>query len=335
MPLTVLWVEGKGGGTGVRAGAQALSLLAVPLNVHVLDALKDEPRSLIDLRRAVGSPPPTTARGYLRELTRTGVVVRGRRNEFPRTVDYELAAPGWDLLTVAEVLEDWLALAPDGALEPGSRPAKSAIKALVDGWAANMMRALAARQLSLTELSGLIAKISYPALERRVTAMRLAGLIEACPGGGRSTPYLVTEWLRRSIAPLAAAMRWERRHVPEASTPMGRRDAEALFLLATPLLQLDADTDGACRLAVEVTNGEERRTGGVTVEVRGGGVTSCVSRLDGESDACVIGRSGAWLDAIVDGDVDRLELRGDFRFARSMAETIHRTLFLRKFAGAL
>lgn len=317
----------------MRAGTQALSLLAVPLNVHVLEALREEPSSLIDLRRAVGSPPPTTARGYLRTLSKTNVVVRRRRNEFPRTVDYELAGPGRDLLAVAGVLERWLALAPHGALEPGTRPAKSAIKALVDGWATNMMRALAARQLSLTELSGLIAKISYPALERRVTAMRLAGLIEACPGGGRSTPYMVTEWLRRSIAPLAAAMRWERVHVREESRPLGRRDAEALFLLATPLLQLDSDAEGACRLAVELSNGEERLTGGVTVEVRGGRVTSCVSRLDGEADAWVLGRSGAWLDAIVDGDTDRLELGGDLRFARAIAEGLHRALFLRRFAA--
>jgi DNA-binding HxlR family transcriptional regulator len=319
----------------VRAGAQALSLLAVPLNVHVLEALREEPSSLIDLRRAIGSPPPTTARGYLRTLSRTNIVARSRRNEFPRTVDYELAGPGRELLAVSEVLREWLALAPQGALEPGTRPARSAIKALVDGWATNMMRALAARQLSLTELSGLIAKISYPALERRVTAMRLAGLIEACPGGGRSTPYAVTEWLRRSIAPLAAAMRWERAHARQESKPLGRRDAEALFLLAAPLLQLDPDADGACRLAVELSNGEERLTGGVTVKVRHGRVTSCVARLDGDADAWVVGRSNAWLDAIVGGDVDRLDLGGDFRFARSVAEAFHRDLFIRKLAEAV
>lgn len=319
----------------MRAGTQALSLLAVPLNVHVLEALRDEPSSLIDLRRAVGSPPPTTARGYLRTLSKTDIVVRSRRNEFPRTVDYELAGPGQDLLAVASVLTDWLALAPNGPLELGTRPARSAVKALVDGWGTNMMRALAARQLSLTELSGLIPKISYPALERRITAMRLAGLIEACTGGGRSTPYAVTEWLRCAIAPLAAAMRWERAHAREECKSLGRRDAEALFLLAAPLVQLDEDVEGTCRLAVELSNGVERLTGGVTVDVRGGRVVSCVSRLDGDTDAWVLGRTSAWLDAIVDGDADRLELRGDFRFGRSIAEALHRDLFIRRFAGAL
>ncbi len=48
--------------------------------------------------------------------------------------------------------------------------------------------------------TGVISSLSYPSLERRLAAMRLAGLIEARPGNGRGTPYAVTDWLRRGIA---------------------------------------------------------------------------------------------------------------------------------------
>ena len=58
--------------------------------------------------------------------------------------------------------------APEGPLALGSSTAKSAIKALVEGWGTNMIRALAARPLSLTELNGLISGLSYPSLERRL-----------------------------------------------------------------------------------------------------------------------------------------------------------------------
>ena len=42
-----------------------------------------------------------------------------------------------------------------------------------------MMRALAARPMSLTELDSGITELSYPALERRLSSMRIAGLVEA------------------------------------------------------------------------------------------------------------------------------------------------------------
>ena len=68
-----------------------MSLLSLPLHVHVLRALEEEPLALIDLRRAVGSPPQTTMRGHLRSLTEAGILERRRESDFPGSVDYELA----------------------------------------------------------------------------------------------------------------------------------------------------------------------------------------------------------------------------------------------------
>ena len=150
-----------------RTGTQALRLLATPINVHVLQALSDEPRSLLDLRRAAGFPPQTTMRGYMRLLGRTGLLTRRRQAEFPGPLDVEISAPGRDLLSVNEALRGWLSTAPTGPIEPGSPAAKGAVKALVDAWASSMMRALAARPLSLTELDSVISGVSYPSLERR------------------------------------------------------------------------------------------------------------------------------------------------------------------------
>ena len=55
-----------------RAGAVSLSLLSAPLNVHLLRALEEGPLALIDLRRAVGSPPQSTMRVYSRTLVEIG-----------------------------------------------------------------------------------------------------------------------------------------------------------------------------------------------------------------------------------------------------------------------
>src|SRR3954467_9593629 len=157
---------GKGGGA-LRAGATVLSLLSLPLNVQVLSALSDEELSLADLSQAVGHPPATTLRSYLKALADLGVVERRQEGCFPGTVAYSLARPGERLLLVVSALQSWLGEAPDGPIVLGDPAAKSAIKALVEGWNAAIVRALAARPLALTELARLIASISYPTLERR------------------------------------------------------------------------------------------------------------------------------------------------------------------------
>jgi DNA-binding HxlR family transcriptional regulator len=312
----------------VRAGAHALSLLSVPLNVHLLQALADEPRSLMDLRRAAGSPPQTTMRGHLRALTEAGILERRRQNEFAGSVDLELGRPGRDLMAVAGVVRDWLGMSPEGSLELGTPASKSAIKALVEGWTTGVVRALAARPSSLTELSSIITQLSYPSLERRLGAMRLVGQIERCPGGGRGTPYRVTPWLRYAIAPLAAAARWERQHLAAETPSIGKIDVESAFLLTVPLLNVDSERSGRCRLAVESRNGNgERRLAGVMVEIDAGRITSCVSRLDGEPQGWASGSAVSWLGAVIEHDPERLELGGDRALPTAVLEGLYGLLF--------
>lgn len=301
-----------------RAGSVALTLLAAPLNVHILQTLEDGPKALLDLRRAVGSPPQSTMRLYSRTLTERGVIDRRRRSEFPGSAEYEITAAGRDLLAVAKVLQEWLQAAPEGTVLLGSPAAKSATKALVEGWSTNIVRALAARPLSLTELNRLIPKVSYPSLERRLGSMRLAGLVEPHPGDGRGTPYTATVWLRRAIVPLAAAANWERRYRPDSAQPIGRLDVEAAFLLAIPLISLSDDFSGKCRLAVEVQGGSSPVFAGVLVSFEEGKVISCSSRLEGEVEAWVAGSPVSWLNRLSETDGRSLEFGGDI----PMAETI-------------
>lgn len=323
--MTVAQVK-PGAESAERAGTQALRLLSTPINVHVLEALAEGPRPLMELRREAGSPPQTTMRGHLRTLTRTGVLARERQNDFPGSLDFELTPVGMDLYGVARVLRAWLALSPEGPLELGSSSAKSAIRALVEGWGTSMARALAARPLSLTELNGLISSLSYPSLERRLGAMRIAGLIERKPGPGRGTAYEVAGWLRRAIAPLGAAARWEREHAPGQTAPIKRLDAEAAFLLAIPLLNLSSDLSGTCRLAVEIGGSNGDSMAGVLVDVREGNVASCVATIRGHANAWASGSATAWLNAVSQRDNERLEIGGDRQLAQAIVKGLNATL---------
>lgn len=312
----------------MRAGAHALSILSSPLNDQLLSGLADGPMQLPELRRAAGSPPQSTLRSHVRSLIEFGVIERRRHREFPVTVDYEIATPGRELLEVREVLGAWLAEAADGPVALGTPAAKSAIKALVDGWSSTIIRAVVARPLSLTELNRLISGHNYPSLERRFGAMRLAGLLRQCPGEARKTPYAVNPWLRHAVAPLAAAARWERRHMAVAAPPLSRIDIEALFLLAVPLVRLSPTDSGVCRLVAEIRGaGQGQDLAGAMVELRDGAVRSCVSRLRGDADAWATGSSSAWLRALIGEDSDGLELGGDVALVSSLVDRLHGSLF--------
>lgn len=304
----------------MRSGATALSVLSVPLHVHILFALDDEDLPLNELSRVAGHPPASTMRAYLRTLCELGVVERRQEPDFPGVVSYAITEAGEKLIRVAQALQDWLRAAPEGPIALGSPAAKSAIKAVVDAWSIGLVRAIAARPFALTELSRLIPQVSYPTLERRLTAMRRVGLVKAeSSGSRRGTPYRATSWLRRAVCPLAAAISWERRCAPSASSSLRRIDVEAIFLLAVPRLSLSVDITGVCRLSVELHSRPEPRFAGVTVTLEEGEVASCVARLDGEADAWATGTAGDWFGWVNGYDGREVDLGGDTSLAYALA----------------
>lgn len=316
----------NGSGNGARPGAQTLTLLAAPLNVSILRALAARPMQQIDLRRESGAPAPTTLRAQLKQLIDLGAVEKRHRNRFPGALEYELAAAGHSLLAVADVLEQWLGQAPEGPLTINGQAARAVVKALTEAWSATMLRALASGAFSLTDLDRMIGAFNYPSLERRLRSMRLAGLVEARSGDGRATPYTVTEWLRRGVAPLAAAIRWERRHLPQLIAPVGRIDAETLFLLAVPMLRLPERLSGTCRIAAELPGDQRKRLAGVMVELMDGRVAAYTTDLRGTPDAWAVGSTMAWIAAMLERDTDQLELGGDCGLAAALVEGLGETL---------
>jgi DNA-binding HxlR family transcriptional regulator len=308
-----------------------LSLLSVPLNVHVLAALEDHELPLADLSRAVGYPPATTMRSYLKGLADLGVVERRQEPGFPGSVAYALTPSGRQLVAVGSALESWLRDAPEGPIVLGAAGAKSAVKALVEGWNATLVRALAARALALTELARLITSISYPTLERRLAAMRRTGQLQARRDSraSRGTPYEATPWLRQASAPLVAAVAWERDWATPQTNALSRIDVEALFLLAIPLLELSEDLSGSCRLAVELRNGSQSDFAGVTVTLEAGRPIACVARLEGKAEAWATATVGTWLGWMSGDERERpLEIGGEGPLARIICESLRERLAL-------
>ena len=310
-----------------RAGARALSLLGTAPNMVVLEALAEGPGNLAELQGR-GGAPGSTLRARLRDLVGAGAIVAHRANGNGRAgAAYELTDAGRDLLEVAETLQRWVGESPSGDDPFGADRTKAAIRSLVDAWSATLLRALAAKPLSIADLDSLISALNYPSLERRIAAMRNAGQVKARPANGRETPYAVTSWLRRGAAPLLTAIRWERLHPVSGGAPVTAMDIEAIFLLAMPLLEVEGDVSGSCRLAVELPANGGQRLAGVLVDVEGGSVAACTSRLDNSADAWASGPLASWLRALIDQDCASLERGGDGGLARSLVVGLHRALF--------
>jgi DNA-binding HxlR family transcriptional regulator len=307
----------------LRAGAEALSLLSVPFNVEVLSELRKGPRPRAEIRQALGHPPDTTMRTYLKRLDCLGVLELHRHPGFPGSMELAITKSGTDLLEVAETLEQWLAHAPKGRVRLGTVAAKSAIKALIDGWSTGIVRVLAARPLTLTELDGLIADVTYPSLERRLGAMRTIGLLETLRPEPHGTPHAIAWWLRAAVLPLLAAVRWEGRHLVDRSR-ITNRDVEAAFLLALPLLRLDDEVSGTCRVSVEV--GVDAREGaiGAIAEFEHGRLLSATCRLAGRRDASITGSPATWIAAVLDGTVSGLETSGEESIASPVLRSLTR-----------
>jgi DNA-binding HxlR family transcriptional regulator len=316
----------------VRAGGTVLSLVAAPLSVPILRAHLEGSLRLPDLRERIGGAAQTTLRGQVGNLRGIGALERQVRSGMPYTVENELTDVGRGVLAVAEAVEAWLRRAPQGPIPLGSESAKGAIRALVGGWGSTMLRALAARPLSLTELSSVISDHSYPALERRLSAMRAARQLELRPSGGRGAkPYGVTEWTRQAVGPLVAAGRCECRHLAATTDPLTRIDIEAAFLLSVPLVDLEVTRSGSCLLAVDtgpVQSAESTdRLAGVHVEVESGAIAACNSRFESDPATWALGSVSAWVDAILEGRSSRLRIGGEQgKLAEDLIRRLHASL---------
>lgn len=310
-----------------RAGGLALSLLAVPLNVAILEALATSAKSPAGLRRLTGSPPTTTMQGHLRALARAGALECRGDVSSSGAASVALLPSGHGLLDVAAVLKRWLAVAPGGGIELGTAAAGRTVAALVSSWSSGIVRVLAAGPLSLAELGRITQGTGSPSPEHRLRAMRLTGLIEPAPGSERKGRYQPTPWLRHAIAPLAAAAHWEHLTGLKGASPISRLDVESAFLLAMPLVQLPRQLDGTCRLVVEVKAGAGSKHAGALVTIERGQIVSCVTRIHGHAESWVAGSPSNWLYAVIQGQAEGLEAGGDDVLAGALLQGLHSALF--------
>lgn len=286
-------------------------------------ALAPRPLQLAELRKDLGAPAQTTLRLHLRRLCELGVLNRNEQSGFPGTVGYGLGPAGDDLLRTAEPLSDWLAASPFGPLTLADPTASSAVRAFVGGWTSNVLRVLAARPLTLTQLDRLIPAINYPTLERRLTAMRRAGQLTPGQGRGKGKPYRVTHWLREAVKPLATAAAWESAWADGVADRLHRNDVVAALLLALPLLPLPADASGTCGLLVDSGDEGSASIGGVVVTLDRGRLVSISTELNA-ADGWALASGIDWLGFLGNESRGTVTTGGSRTLANAVVECLRR-----------
>lgn len=298
----------------VGAGSRALAIFAHSLNGKVLRAHADHSLGSTELGEILRWTPETSLRLSVSDMRSFGALVRLEPKGTARFPTSELTIAGRELLLVASALETWLLRSPYGPLALEGIAGPSAIKALIAGWDSTLIRELAAQSLTLTELSANIAVHSYPSLGRRLAKLRSANLVTQAlttPGG---RPQEVSDWLRRGVAPLSVAGRWEQRHMLAEARSGSRADLEAVFLLAMPLIQLAPQISGTCALTVlmptQGSSSPEGEVAGVSIGITDGKIISCIAGTTFTPTTWALGTSEAWNDALVDGRLGALRFRG-------------------------
>ncbi len=228
---------------------------------------------------------------------------------------------------MATVVERWLAACPETPLDLSGDPGRAALKSMVDGWLARMLAPLAERPLSLTELDRQLTTVSYPTIERRLEALRLAEQVEIRERTGGGTPYMLTRWLRGGVAPLAVAARWEHRHASDGAVPITRLEIESATKIAAPLISVPYALAGICQMAVRVADGERKRRLLGLIEVRNGDVYFGEVYPRRKPDAWASGEIEAWFSAIIDGDPGSLRCNGDRDLIDALLTHLHESLF--------
>jgi len=248
----------------------------------------------------------------------------------PHAVDkkYAITPAGLARVPVADAIELWLLKAPEGAISySDSDPrAEPAIELLADAWGSGLAHALAAGPV---DRQGLIAGCEWSprAAKRLLAKLGRAGMVEAATTPAGDPGHTATEWLRRGIGPLALAARVEHSDPPPEAKPVDALDAEAAMLLIAPLLCLDEDLSGVCRLAVRLGKPGQRRPVGVTFSVGGGRVLACERGLDPAASAEAVGELAPGFTALIDGRPTRLRFDCDRRLARAVVAACTAALF--------
>lgn len=304
-----------------------LRLLGSGAGGAILIALGDGPLRTMELTKRIAGYSPRTVYRYATRLTQFGLIDREEEEGVPSKVVHSLSAPrGRELY---ELVSAYAAVAmprlPSGEIGGAEWGALTHVAEL---WESGMVGALNHGPRSLTELAQGEHGLSFHQVSRRAGLLARSGFIEETPASGRYRRYALTEKTRRAMGLIAGIGRWRRRHVvPEGSSGLSAGEAAGLMRTALPLIVLPDHVGKSFELRIvplgEGDATEEPVWAGVAAD---GSVASHSAALEAV-DGAARGKVTAWVDSVLDGPRNGLEVDGDAKLIADCLGNLHLSLW--------
>jgi DNA-binding HxlR family transcriptional regulator len=312
-------VKAAGTQHGLRAGVLALLVLSDSLNLAALRQLGGGPLTAAELLGTLRASRATRFK-RLRTLEELGLIVREKHSGWPPPTYCRLSDAGHSLLAVAEHFEAWLACR-QRRVGSGELERSRTIKALASGLGSTLVRWLAERPRSTTELEALTPReISHHDIKRALHALSDVGLAEPLPRRkGRRHPYALTAKGREAAAPIAAALHWERDLHADPDPAWEGLAAETLLYLAAPLALVPVEFEGTCAMSIDEHDA-------VSITVSGGRLLARALAPGEAVEAEVRGSGSSWLTMLVSGRPGELELTGDANLIAVLTLSLHQAI---------
>jgi len=290
-------------------------------------ALGDGPLRTMELTERVAGHSPRTVYRYATRLTEFGLIDRDEEEGVPSKVVHSLSVPqGRELYELvaayADVAMERLPGGEIGGAEWG------ALTLVAELWELGVIDGLNLGPMSLTELARGGHGLSFHQVSRRAGMFAGGGFIREVPGGGRYRRYALTERTRRSMGLIAGIGRWRRRHVvPRGSAGLSAGETAGLMRTALPLIVLPAHAGKSFELRIAPVNergtSEEPVWGGVAAD---GSVVNRPAASEA-ADVAAQGTVVAWVDSVLDGPHNGLEVRGDAALIADCLRHLHASLW--------
>lgn len=282
-----------------------LGLLASPFNVALLELLPPVASDGAGFEEIVSSLAPGSAvkvAEHLRELESLGIVDRGGRG-------HSQTAAGLELIAVLAVLRDWAWSGPARA-EPvltllGSTNLAEGLRGV---WATDMLVELVLSPATTGELVTRLPGRSESSVKRLLSLGYEAGIIERGVDPLDRRRYGLTRHGMGLIRPLAAILRFERRHLADHVEAPGPRLFRAGMAVVAELT--DPPGDGDREMLFEVFDAEGREIAVEHARYREGRLRRHTPSTHFEHIPWIRGTPEAWYDLIVDRDFGAMLARG-------------------------
>jgi DNA-binding HxlR family transcriptional regulator len=304
-----------------------LRLLGAGASGAILMALGDGPLRTMELTERIAGYSPRTVYRYSTRLTEFGLIDRDEEEGVPSKVVHSLNVPrGRELYELVSAYADVAMMRLPGGEIGGAE--WGALTLVAELWESGMIDELNVGPKSLTELAHGKHGLSFHQVSRRANLFARSGFIREVPDSGRYRRYALTEKTRRAMGLIAGIGRWRRRHVlPQGSAGLSTEEAAGLMRTALPLIFLPDHAGKSFELRIAAVGEGEAREEPVWADVAADGSVVNCSAAPEIVDSAARGNVTAWVDSVLDGPHDGLEVDGDAALIADCLRHLHASLW--------